>query len=189
MARAGIFTLLIALTSPLAVLAQDEFGGRALNGSPRADEHWLAPPRETLKGISEVAVVIETLKPVAQTAGLSIEVLKNDVEQQLKRSRIKVRDMPTPLMQKTGARSATDIVYVKVGSVRPEGSESIVYSVSVEAKQIVTLDRLRARIRGTTTWESGMLGIVGTDEFVTEVRSDVGEHVGRFINDYLAANR
>lgn len=129
----------------------------------------------SLKGPGPVEVLVETLPPDAEGAGLTRDQLKTDVELRLRRSRIKVA--PSPF----------GYLYVNIDALKISGPESLVYSVHVGVSQAATLDGNKAGIMGPT-WSNGMVGPSPSGDFAAKVRGVVGDEVDKFINDYLAVN-
>jgi hypothetical protein len=133
--------------------------------------------RATLKGLTHVAVLVESLGAEAQAGGLTREQLTTDVELRLRRSRIKVADLPSD-----------NYLYVHVNAMKLSGGAGWTYAVHVGFNQHVTLDRNEASCVGET-WNVSMIGVAPPSEFLSAVREAVGGQVDHFINDYLAVNQ
>ena len=118
--------------------------------------------------------MVEQISPKAIEAGLMPEQVNTDVELRLRRSGIKVVD------------SAPAYLYVQITALKP--GPLWAYSVRASLHQPAHLDSNGAPCLAET-WTGGDVGIVGPDKFVSEVRSDIGDYVDRFINVYLAANQ
>jgi hypothetical protein len=133
------------------------------------------PERESLVGLRQVRVLIETIKPEIEQLGLTKRQIQTDVELRLRKAGIIVAD--------TG--SAT--LYVNVNIGRVSNMNVYVYCINIDLDQGVILARNKSIITVASTWSNGRTGAVGSVRFL-EIRSDVGEILDRFINDFLAAN-
>jgi hypothetical protein len=150
----AVFMGLVGLASP--ALAQDD------------DE------RENLADLREVNVVVESLAPDAEEAGLDRRAITRAVEQQLE-----ARGVPLG-----SSRSAGDL-YVNIETFR--GSTGLyAYCVEVSLQQLVTIEGNQLRTLADV-WELGSLGTVGAGNLpqVTGIVSDI---VDAFIDDYLEMN-
>lgn len=137
--------------------------------------------RTTLKGLQGVFVIIESLDPEVEKAGLTSAELRTDVELSLRLAGIRV------LSEGQGRRiPGAPYLYVRVNVVT--STPSIwPYSIDVELNQYVTLDRDR-NIRTTgATWSVGSIGTVTLSNIRT-AKDRVNDKVDEFINAYLAVN-
>lgn len=130
---------------------------------------------QTLKGLGEVSVLVESVDPKAVDIGLSIDQLKADVELRLRQSRIKVTD------------NARSWVYVRLSTLKMNEEPAWVFHIRLELDQAVHLDRNNLSAVAAT-WETGGIAIVDENRFVDTVRLNLRDDVDQFVNDYLAAN-
>ena len=138
---------------------------------------------ESLKGLAGVEVFIEIPNPEIGKDGLSNGQLQTDAELRLRKVGIKVlseeENIKTPGMP---------ILYVKVSSVKNKDG-LYAYSLKVELLQSVVLSRDRSlELMAMSTWRADQLATVGVNNMPASVRSEVGDLIDAFVNDYLAAN-
>ena len=137
----------------------------------------------SLRGLAGVEVVVESLDPEAEQDGLHNSQLQTDIELRLRKVGIKVESGPKALNI-----PGMPTLYVNINTIKKE-SGSYAYRVDVELQQSVILDRNRSLIiMSATTWNTGMLGMVGSNNMPATVREAVGDLVDKFINDFLAEN-
>ncbi len=134
-----------------------------------------AAQRATLKGITIVEVVVEAMDPVAEQDGLTRSQLQTEVESRLRQAGITVG--PT----------LTGHLYVNVDTEKGEHGQTYAYNVSVQYMQQVVLARDPKAPVFATTWDTGGVGMIGTDR-LREVRQDVANYVDQFIKAYLEQN-
>jgi hypothetical protein len=132
--------------------------------------------RATLRGIAEIAVVVERLDPEVERDGLTQSQLETDVALRLQQSGIKL------------VLSSPYYLYVSLGTLKPEACDLYAFYLSVAFLQPVKLTRDPAiAYPYAATWSAGVVGTVGTQR-VAELRTDVTNLVDRFINSYLGQN-
>jgi hypothetical protein len=141
--------------------------------------------RETLRGLKEVEVLIESLTPEAEANGLDKSAIQTDVELTLRQAGIKVL---------TGAKAlaapGAPALYVRVSTFRRK-TEPGFYSFSMEVRleQSVRLERdPRMRALLAATWSSsGYIGTVGSAN-LKELRNSLKDEMNQFINAWLSVN-
>ncbi len=138
--------------------------------------------RATLKGLSEVLVLVEEMKPDAERGGLTRSQLQRDVEPRLRQAGIRV------LTQEEALRTAgTPTFYIRVTTSKSDAG-IYAFSVDVRLQQNVYLDREPTIFYfGAPTWETNTVGTVGADNLRT-VMDIVRNSVDRFVNAYLSVN-
>ncbi len=172
----------VALVVAVLVACASVHGAGAQNA---ADEFR----RRTLVGLRGVGVLIESIDSEIEKAGLSVSILRTDVELELRRSGITVLPSiaelsPPAVLERMAA--GDPYLYVNVNALRsPAGY--YVYSVHVELQQGARLVRDPKMTVHAATWNSGSAGTVGLAG-LSMLRERVRDHVDRFANDYLAAN-
>lgn len=130
------------------------------------------PERKTLAGLRAIAVVVESIEPEIERAGLTASQLQTDVELRLRRSGISVLD--------TGGT----YLYINANVLKID-NYSFAYSLKVSLMQPVVLERNKAISTIASTWDKGVVGVVGASNF-QRIRQNAGDLVDAFINDYLA---
>jgi hypothetical protein len=137
--------------------------------------------RDTLRGLTGVAVVVETLKGDAEADGLTVSDLQTDTESKLMEAGIEVlaheqwRDTP-----------GRPWLYVSVNTITYLAS--YFFSVDVQLKQDVIVPRDASIVTSSATWEVGSIGFVNAPDLASKIRSSVGGYVTHFISDYLTVN-
>jgi hypothetical protein len=132
--------------------------------------------RATLKGITEVQVLVETIDPEVERHGLTQSQLQTDLELRLKQSGIKV----------VSASPAS--LYVDIQIMRVMVLPLYAYSLEVAFQQPVRLDRdLKISHVSAPTWSLSGSGVIMRQR-VRELRSRVIEQVDQFINAYREQN-
>ncbi|HYX72401.1 MAG TPA: hypothetical protein VE732_06495 [Nitrososphaera sp.] len=133
-----------------------------------------AQSRNSLKGIKSMGVLIENLETDAKELGLSPEQLQTDVEVRLRKAGIAIASMNTD----------PGYLYIQISVLRT--TCGAMFCISVEFNQNVTIMATRQKAYDVTTWDSGGLGNAVRDPRF--IRDALGDHIERFINDYLTVN-
>ncbi len=133
--------------------------------------------RQTLRGIKEVNVVIESIEPEIQSLGLTQAQVKADVQEKLREANIAI----APDIER--GRPA---VYLYVQVMRPEKINRLFYSISLSLLQNVVLERDHEVKTNTDTWVARILGMSSGTE---AIRSDIRSLLDQFIDDYHQANQ
>jgi len=145
-------------------------------------------PRDALKGLQGVRVLVEILEPEVEKSGLTTQQLQTDVELRLRQNGIRVlseqEQLSTPGMP---------YLYVNVNIMIRKDIPLVqlaVYVISVKLKQNVFLARDTTKLCIASTWDSkgSNVGSVGLDKIETTIRKNIKDNVDEFINDYLAVN-
>jgi hypothetical protein len=136
--------------------------------------------RKTLAGLPGVGVVLEEVKPPLDTS-----TIQTDVELRLRRAGIRV--LSEEERQKTTGGPYLYVQVTHIGAVAPWGN-IVAYSLNVELKQNVFLERTYEAAVGSTTWSVSSVAIVGRNNLVKGVREAVRDHVDKFINTYLSVH-
>jgi hypothetical protein len=137
--------------------------------------------RDTLRGLTGVAVVVETLKADAEADGLTVSDLQADAETKLVEAGIAV----FPHEQWRGA-PGRPWLYVSVNTIKYLAS--YFFSIDVQLKQDVALPRDASIVTSSATWEVGSIGFVIAPDLSSKIRASVDGYVTHFITDYLAVN-
>jgi hypothetical protein len=137
--------------------------------------------RDSLQGLQGVEVVIESLRPDAETDGLSQEAIRTAVELILRSRGIRVLTRSESLRM-----PSAPYLYVKVSTYN-HSSDLYAYAVTVEVMQKVSLAQRPQQTMSATTWERGGVGTTGHSN-IRVVIDSVESKVKEFANDFLAAN-
>jgi len=136
-----------------------------------------ADPKDSLKGLTGVYLIVEYLRPEAEKAGVTRAQLVTDTELRLRQSGIRLLTeaewLKTP---------AAPCLYVNVDA-KPKGT-LFTYSVDVDLKQVVELGRDPAVTLLAATCSTGLVG--RTDS--AGVRQALRGQLDLFATGFLSAN-
>jgi hypothetical protein len=138
--------------------------------------------RETLRGLTGVLVLVETIEAEIQHKGLDQKQLQTDTELRLRGAGIKVLT-PTEREQTPGK----PFLYINVGVLKTEHHPDYACSLHVELAQAILLERNTAMHSTGATWsQSAVLAI--SEDNLESIRDAVRTYVDGFINAYLSVN-
>jgi hypothetical protein len=139
--------------------------------------------RETLRGITEISVLVEYLPDEIEQEGLKREQIKRDIERRLQEAGLRV----LPL---TELATAVGSPYLYVSVAMPTGPtiNSAVITVSLTLKQLVHLSRAPITELFATTWEGPVSEASSTANRIADIHSKLSDAVERFLIDYRAVN-
>lgn len=135
---------------------------------------------KSLKGLSGVCVVVETLAPDIARDGLSVDSLRKIVSSRLSSGGIRL------LSEEELSQPGAAIFYVSITSVK---SDTGLYACNVHAEviQAAALSRDPSILTPATTWTSGTVGIVGASN-VKQLNETVAGLADEFVRDFLSVN-
>jgi hypothetical protein len=137
------------------------------------DNPW---DRATLKGIKQMAVLVEDMSPDLAQDGLIKSQIRTDVESRLRQSGITV------------VPSSPDFLYVRVSTWKLPNSPVYAVAITVEFRQQIILARdPTIPVASAATWGVDALGAFGSER-LREVRPHVIDNVDKFIGAYLEQN-
>lgn len=137
--------------------------------------------RFTLRGLTGVVVVIESIKSDAVEDGLRETDLQADVEARLVDGGMQVLT-PDEWRQTPGR----PWLYVSVNTLRYLGS--YFFSLDVQLKQDVNLPRNPSLLTSSATWEVGSIGFARCQDIGVKIRASVDAYLTQFLSDWKAAN-
>lgn len=145
---------------------------------------FTADKRDTLRGLTELSVLVEYLPDEIEREGLNRDQLKQEIELRLRDTGLRV--LTTAETAKApGAPYLYLIVYAVTGpSVSLHG-----YGVALVLKQLVQLSRQPATELFATTWEGPALPSVLGSPKAGEIRGKIFDAVERFLIDYQAVKQ
>jgi hypothetical protein len=142
-----------------------------------------AESRESLRGLTGVYVLVESLSEEAERDGLSRNQLQTEVELRLKQAGINVQSEEEAINS-----PGTPYLYVSVSEYKGRDIPVYAFCVDLQLNQGVQLERnLATRLRVSTWAVPGHVGMVGVGKLRT-VRKTVADQVDKFISNYLAVN-
>lgn len=137
--------------------------------------------RETLRGLTGLVVVVETVKSDAEADGLKVDEIQAEVEARLVEGGVRI--LPHDVWRTTVGRPW---LYVSVNTMKY--LFSYFFSIDVQLKQDVTLPRRPSILTSSATWEMGSIGFVAIPEFSDKIRESVAGYIDSFVSDYTAVN-
>ena len=150
---------------------------------PTAGLCFTADKRDTLRGLSDISVLVEYLPDDVEREGLNREHLQRDIEVRLRQAGLHVLTI-SELANSPGA----PYLYVAVYPITTPSANFNAYAVALTLKQLVQLSRHPTTELFATTWEGPMhFGSLG-DARVQGIRNRILDAVGRFIVDYRDVN-
>ena len=164
--RYAVMTMIMILSSATLSEAQPE---------------GLVGQRDSLHGLSGVQLVVERMKPEAETDGFTTDTIQTAAEAVLRSSSIRILTGP----ERVRIPSAP-YLYVNVNTVNSDhGFYS--FSVVTQLNQLVTLLTAEKNKTYATTWSRESTGHIGSDE-LPQVIHMVEEQIKQFADDFLAVN-
>ena len=131
----------------------------------------------TLKGIQRIQVVVEDVRPDAQSFGLNKQQIQNDIELKLRTAGIQVSaEPPAPFF------------YARVNTFYLPNEDAFAIGIECQVHETVILARDPSIQRIATTWQRSHSGAVESANLVSAVREQVKDITEMFINDYLSVN-
>ena len=141
-----------------------------------------AGSRESLRGISGVAVVIEDIGSDASADGLSQDAIRAAAELILRSKGIRVFTN----VERTRLGSAP-YLYINVNTLKEELG-LYAYAVNVDLKQVVGLLSKKGAQAWGATWSASVVGAVGEANVRQIIADGVEPLIKDFANDFLLAN-
>jgi hypothetical protein len=164
--KSSMVALTLILATVYHVLAQDTQFNRA-----------------TLAGLTGLDVIVDDMNPNAERDGLAKSALQTDVELRLRHAGIRVLTENESI-----AAPGSPYLHLRVMAAKND-LRMYGYSIELELKQLVRLDRDPSMRSVATTWGALVgVGIVPAGDLSHVVRERVRDAVDGFINDFLAAN-
>jgi hypothetical protein len=155
------------------------------NVSAQSEE---ARERETLRGLTGVYVIVDSLKGDVVRDGLTLGQLQTDVEVRLRKAGIRVLTLEEVRESENKPALVISVVAIKSDPLsKLLESNRYSFSISLELKQAAHLKRMPATTFMVTTWSDRALGFATADN-TRVIREGVGDYVDKFINSYLTVN-
>ncbi|WP_455388628.1 hypothetical protein [Petrachloros mirabilis] len=144
---------------------------------------FTADKRDTLRGLTEISVLVEYLPDDVEREGLSREHLKRDIEVRLEQAGLRVLTI-SEIAKSPGA----PYLYIAVYPITPPSVNSNAYAIGLTLKQLVHLSRNPTTEFFATTWEGAAPAGSLSAPKVHDIRTKILDAVGRFIIDYQTVN-
>lgn len=133
------------------------------------------PDREKLRGLKEVGVFVDLVKPVAETQGISRNQLQNEVEAKLRRAGITV-------VTNANVETLPELAFIYLNLTINKLETMYAYNADFFC---LTPGQRKQANGNLAAWNAGSAGLVAD---LLEVRQKVADLVNRFIKDYGAVN-
>jgi hypothetical protein len=138
--------------------------------------------RRTLAGLPGIYVHIAPTEEPLVKAGIDAASLRTEVELQLRMAGV-------PLLTQEQSLHTPGIpwLYLSASSVKSSQERAYGWSMRLQLRQRVCLERDPKLCEVCTTWETARFGTVGTRKLGT-VKEEAGNLTKEFVNAYLAVN-
>jgi hypothetical protein len=144
---------------------------------------FTADKRDTLQGLTEVAVLIEHLPDDVERQGLSREHLARITEVRLRAAGLRILTI-----SEIAKSPGSPYLYIAVYPVTGPSLNFNSYAIGLALKQLVQLSRNPSTELFATTWESPASYNSLNGPRVADIRSKISDAVERFVIDYRAVN-
>jgi len=135
----------------------------------------------SLRGLSGVEVVIETLPDELRSAGLNADQLQADVQSHLRANQIRV-------LTSEDTAPGRPWLYLRLSVLKSSSVPLVSFYVGAQLRQDVTLERNPDFHLAATTWDAGAAGLAGTSALADAVRETVQSLAERFASEFQAVN-
>src|SRR5262245_29255651 len=132
-----------------------------------------------LHRLRTLSVVVDAVPPALLTLGVSTEILRLEVEKQLRAASIELNERPDAMLYVT-----LNAVSIESQSRRPAG---VAYTIYLRVEQDAQLNTSQAPIP-VSTWRHGGMGVTNIAQGSRAVRQQLAEYVGTFMKAYRASN-
>ncbi|MCH8568049.1 MAG: hypothetical protein LAT67_07290 [Balneolales bacterium] len=144
-------------------------------------QQFTADQKRTLENLSSLFLVVEFAEDSVEMDGLSRTEVELEVAQRLRSAGIRLMNEV-----EWSRQPGVPYLYVYLNSVKSElGFYS--YRIHVQLNQEVRLIRNPNLSTMSTTWERGILGLIGVNRVYT-IRPEILRYVDEFIQDYQNVN-
>ena len=138
--------------------------------------------RDTLRSLPGIEVVVESLQPELERAGLKTADVRADIDR-----RLRAKGVPIFGSQGTNPSTAKAYLYVHLNALAIPGGDFYAIAIQVQVRQTVRSLVTSSNIVDAVTWDSHTVVGAPAKELVS-VRDEIGEHIDRFIGDWGAVH-
>jgi hypothetical protein len=138
--------------------------------------------RNSLKGLTGIAVEVSPIDVNAEKDGLSKDQIRTDVELRLRSAGIKVLTLQESLL-------APGVPYLNImlDALKSRASKTWVIALEVSLRQGVALTRDPKVVVVGTTWNAEGVAVVGTTK-IAQTRDSIRDLVDKFITAWQSVN-
>jgi len=145
-------------------------------------QQFVSTGRGTLRGLTGVEVVVESLPPEVTRAGVSGDDLRSSIERQLNGAHVTV--YPS---QKANLSPAQAYLYVHVNALPVDGGARHAVAVQLQLRQTLQSLVTGSRIVDAMTWDAHDV-LVTEASTVSDLRAELRGYVDLFIEDWAAGH-
>ena len=145
-------------------------------------QQFVSTGRDTLRGLTGLEVVVESLPPELQRAGLSADTIRAGLERRLRSTGITV--YPS---QRTNPGPAQPYLYLHTNAVSFEQGSLFAVAIQVQVRQTLQSLVTGSKIVDAMTWDSHDVVVVSAPR-IGEIQAEIQLHVDRFVEDWTAVH-
>ncbi|HEX5108635.1 MAG TPA: hypothetical protein VFV95_09325 [Vicinamibacterales bacterium] len=150
--------------------------------SHAAAQMFVTTGRDTLRSLPGVEVIVDSLPPELERAGLKTTDVRADVDK-----RLRAKGIPIFGSQSANPSAAKAYLYVHLNALPIPGGSLYAIAIHVQVRQTVRSLVTSSNIVDAVTWDSHTVVGVSAGELAA-VRDEIGEHVDRFVSDWTAVH-
>ena len=162
-----------------ALAAMTLLASLASNG---AAQLFVTTGKDTLRSLPGIEIIVESVQPELEAAGLTAASLRADVDQ-----RLRAKGIVTFTSQGKNTSAAKPYLFIDLNALDISGQDLYAIAVQVQVRQTVQSLVTSSNIVDAVTWDSHTVVGVPAKELHT-VREEIGEHIDRFIRDWAAVH-
>ena len=150
--------------------------------SDASAQMFVTTGRDTLRSLPGIEVVVESLPPELERAGLKTIDVRADVDRRLRAKGISIFGS-----QGANPSEAKPYLYVHLNVLPIPGGNLYAIAIQVQVRQTVRSLATSSNIVDAMTWDSHTVVGVPAGELAS-VRDEIGEHIDRFVSDWTAVH-
>jgi hypothetical protein len=145
-------------------------------------QQFVSTGRDTLRGLTGVEVIIETVPPEIARAGLSSQTIQAEIEGQLRQGHVTVHPS-----QQANSGPAQAYLYVHTNALSFDHDTRNAVAIQVQVRQTVQSLASVSKIVDAVTWDAhNVLVLPATD--TAGVRAEIRAYIAAFIDDWAAVH-
>jgi len=141
--------------------------------------------RRTLMGLRGVHVMVEDLQPSLKDYGQKFSLSNTQIEKEVE-TRLQTEGVNILTREQWLKTIGRPLLYININT--HDDKFRVAYDITIELKQIVTMEANPDTKTLAPTWSINMTGIAGIDK-LDIIRNDLATLVDRFIKAYWTANK
>jgi hypothetical protein len=145
-------------------------------------QQFVSTGRDTLRGLTGLEIVVESLSPELQRAGLSTEALRSAIERRLHSAGVTV--YPS---QRANPGPAQPYLYLHTNAISLEQGSLFAVAIQVQVRQTLQSLVTGSKIVDAMTWDSHDVVVLQAPR-IGEIQAEIQSHVDRFVEDWAAVH-